>query len=1354
MPPLRKKGRGGGGGKTEAPLPGQVPGVSPSVSASLAKKEREKTRNASAQAGLENLGVFVSRSFQKEKSEKKLLETSRTSLHLTSGISQRSLRVASRRAESTSTDGTPRLADSSSRREEKRFGDASAAQRTGAGYKSACRSRDESAACRTSCRELGDDKALYRRSGKAPGEEKLERRVSRREDKSVEFSTRSNNTYPGISGGKVARESKSVDATSTRIGIGGSSSQRVERFEDFIHHNTSPISPAYVRKSPRHSDMVIVSSPTVNLPVKSSCKCGVFRSSDVSSSPPTQQHQDKLGIIGLGKQRGASPILMPTNTEIVRIDGKERRSRDFAENGVMTPTLIPLQHSASSGSSGSRSNTPSNVLHGRLAILEGRVSQIAAELKATKELLDANNPACSKAVLSDIQTKIHGIERAINYRLAKECGLVDQLQAQELRGHYITANDGSSHPHSLDGSSKISGRGSKSVSNTDLVLHGQGMYGTASNASLNSGRALAIIGNISPDVTTSMSAAEKLSHLASLALPRSKESNIYQCIDPNFPVEVGGSAPSTQVKPVFDHNEFEDRLYPHQKLLKNRPGVQQKLMENRAALQQKLMENSVLLRHKLAALEERDGISSSLLEDGELGAAKFINSLKQGVGKDKEYERGKCIPSEFVKTSATEFVMGEIEGPFPEKCMNYQGETSSQPKSRAPKEMRRTSSSSRKSFSGTPGGRNEARFHPLEKGSGSRVASERRRRSSEKRKSIGSPEIVTGASQIVMLEPTQKIVGTSIGNSSTSQTLAIQHYQRSVEIEEVIPTCAEPRAPNLSLADENHTSTEDRACEPEPDVPSNTSNSPLRLLCDEAIRTSLACDESLTSDDTADEPECAPPEEDDEQPYLAECEDNVPSERMHQVGDKIATAGWFMGDGDAILLAHDDGYCSFYDVLNMEGKANYKGPENLSSGTWRDCWLIRAAGSDGTSNKYIVAASAGSAVDAAFCSWDFYDRSLTAYHSETASIHPSGNSSFKSSPSSSPERRRFTSDEKQKAKFTWYGGSENDQLLKGKAHNRPLSDVNSGGSFTTNSLCRSDGELSDTPLWWYRPSSPLIAAAGTGLKTVTLYDVRDGDVVMRWDLGKWVACMDFCSPVQWRNRSRLVVAEDHALSLWDVSGMTPHPVSQISLGGKQIRALHIRNSDAEASGGVRQRVSSRDGLAVDGVVCTQDSVNILDFRVAAGIVLKIPTFGDYTHSVAVNGDLVFAGATSSSNRSSRDNADGGGIGSYKESIQAKILQWSIKQGRPMSVYNFPLSPAHQAQQSVAQVWGNDNTVMGVNGNGLFMFESTKGTVGREGDQAIRETLGTDDLYQPAFDFAGSRVLLISRDRPASWCHWP
>lgn len=52
-------------------------------------------------------------------------------------------------------------------------------------------------------------------------------------------------------------------------------------------------------------------------------------------------------------------------------------------------------------------------LHGRLSALEGRVSQMAAELRETMELLDASNPICSEALLSDIQSKITNIEECM-----------------------------------------------------------------------------------------------------------------------------------------------------------------------------------------------------------------------------------------------------------------------------------------------------------------------------------------------------------------------------------------------------------------------------------------------------------------------------------------------------------------------------------------------------------------------------------------------------------------------------------------------------------------------------------------------------------------------------------------------------------------------------------------------------------------------------------------------------------------------------------------------------------------------------------------------------------------------------
>ncbi len=52
---------------------------------------------------------------------------------------------------------------------------------------------------------------------------------------------------------------------------------------------------------------------------------------------------------------------------------------------------------------------------------------------------------------------------------------------------------------------------------------------------------------------------------------------------------------------------------------------------------------------------------------------------------------------------------------------------------------------------------------------------------------------------------------------------------------------------------------------------------------------------------------------------------------------------------------------------------------------------------------------------------------------------------------------------------------------------------------------------------------------------------------------------------------RLVVVEDEGLSLWDVEGMEGQRLHNVNLVGKQPRALHVHNMDAECSGGVRQR---------------------------------------------------------------------------------------------------------------------------------------------------------------------------------------
>jgi hypothetical protein len=39
---------------------------------------------------------------------------------------------------------------------------------------------------------------------------------------------------------------------------------------------------------------------------------------------------------------------------------------------------------------------------------------------------------------------------------------------------------------------------------------------------------------------------------------------------------------------------------------------------------------------------------------------------------------------------------------------------------------------------------------------------------------------------------------------------------------------------------------------------------------------------------------------------------------LNGIGNKIAAAGWFVSEGEAVLLAHDDATCSYYDITNSE----------------------------------------------------------------------------------------------------------------------------------------------------------------------------------------------------------------------------------------------------------------------------------------------------------------------------------------------------------------------------------------------------------------------------------------------------
>ncbi|KAL6535204.1 hypothetical protein OROMI_026578 [Orobanche minor] len=409
--------------------------------------------------------------------------------------------------------------------------------------------------------------------------------------------------------------------------------------------------------------------------------------------------------------------------------------------------------------------------------------------------------------------------------------------------------------------------------------------------------------------------------------------------------------------------------------------------------------------------------------------------------------------------------------------------------------------------------------------------------------------------------------------------------------------------------------------------------------------------------------------------------------KLSDLGCKTSTGGWFVSEGESILLAHDDGSCSFYDIANCEKKADYKPPTGFLPNTWQDCWIIRAPNADGCSGRYVVAASAGNSMGAGFCSWDFYTKDIRAFHSEN-------------------------------------------ETTRVRTALAPLSN---------NTMHEKDAPLptNENRKWWYKPCGPLITSAASCQRTVQIYDIRDGEQVMKWDLHKPVLAMEYGSPLHWRNRGKVVIAESDGISLWDVNSLSSQALLSVSSSGLEISALHVNNSDAEFGGGVRQRTSSLEAEGNDGVFCTPDSINVLDFRNPSGIGLKIPQVGTHMQSAFSTGDNIYIGCSSS-----------------------QIQHFSLRKQRIFSTYTLPESeardPHHHNLKAMTQVWGNSSLVIGVCGLGLFVFDSLKDNglpsfaMDYGNERNVREVIGPDDMCYPSFDYLASRLLLISKDRPAKW----
>ncbi|MQL86353.1 hypothetical protein Taro_018898 [Colocasia esculenta] len=435
---------------------------------------------------------------------------------------------------------------------------------------------------------------------------------------------------------------------------------------------------------------------------------------------------------------------------------------------------------------------------------------------------------------------------------------------------------------------------------------------------------------------------------------------------------------------------------------------------------------------------------------------------------------------------------------------------------------------------------------------------------------------------------------------------------------------------------------------------------------------------------------------------LREGTEDSNTDQLFEIGRKPSTGGWFVSEGEAVLLAHNDGSCSYFDIANDEEKAEYNPPVCTSNNLWGDCWLIRAPGVDGCSGRYVVAASAGNTLDSGFCSWDFYTKDVCAFRVEDVR-------SSSLSATSSLSRTVLA----------------------------PL----------PNTALHRRNSLSTTPVlgsqqWWYRPCGPLLVSVSSRQTTVNAHDIRDGELVMTWEVRNPVTAMEYSSPLQWRSKGKLVIVEPEGISLWDVNSINPQPLLSLA-SGKMITALHVNNTDAELGGGVRQRISSSEIEGNDGVFCTQENLNLIDLRLPSGVGLKIPKPGFNGHSIFSRGDSIYLGCTETR------------LGA-KGSPSSMLQQFSLRKGKLAASYSLPDNQAHIHHSSLTQVWGNYSHVMGICGMGLFVFDVVRNdgmpsfTVDPGNNMGIPEIIGPNDLYYPSFDYLGSRVLVISKDRPAMW----
>lgn len=292
-------------------------------------------------------------------------------------------------------------------------------------------------------------------------------------------------------------------------------------------------------------------------------------------------------------------------------------------------------------------STIQSSLHGRLSLLEGRVSQMAAELRETKELLDANNPISSKALLTDIHSKIVNIENCMTGSPAES----------------TSAGAGTGRPGRLS-----SGRTDSTSLRERIILEKEGFKKALQSLS-GTHRRDAVDGEL-----VSQQSSSRRYPKDSPAL-ESKLKSHYEKHTPGSRLSNGGSTVNVSgihERPALDHSRqdivsthehaepiFEDYYSENPiqtiKPVKARgPSLHQKVVESRASLSEKLKEDRDLLCMKLAEFGGRERAEAIACDEGALVAAEFLTSLdgdrcfRKEVGKSLEVLK---VPSKDRKSS-------------------------------------------------------------------------------------------------------------------------------------------------------------------------------------------------------------------------------------------------------------------------------------------------------------------------------------------------------------------------------------------------------------------------------------------------------------------------------------------------------------------------------------------------------------------------------------------------------------------------------------------------------------------------------------------------------------------------------